>query len=378
MSGLFGGDDEEVPEIPVTNYTPTEAAPEFKPINTMRWMDSITGEEFAFIRDKKGNLNVNIRDTDNNRINVDTPIIMNNINTTLPEVGDLAPFNMKYAAAVVDLTNRMRGLQNTITVMENTAPELIAQNKPIIDAFRQASQRAMDKGFDIRRNGIDRKLAQMGLTNSSTALGSEIALAKQRVDAEIMNSLQTAELGQKTKQQSLSNLFELGKNLVNEGTIELNRYNSESQNELTARQQDLGREQLVQNKNIEQARLNIAQEQMRISVEQANRNNRLNLMQARNPSNTATSLLLNSNNQALSAMQGDNSAMHNLNMSQISHQNAETSRFQTNQAAQSDPMGQILNTAVGAGLGAFTGGFGNAQGLKLAGIDPNNIFNRRN
>ena len=378
MSGLFGGDDEEVPEIPVTNYTPTVAAPEFKPINTMRWMDSITGEEFAFIRDKKGNLNVNIRDTDNNRINVDTPIIMNNINTTLPEVGDLAPFNMKYAAAVVDLTNRMRGLQNTITVMEKTVPELIAQNKPIIDAFRQASQRAMDKGFDIRRNGIDRKLAQMGLTNSSTALGSEIALAKQRVDAEIMNSLQTAELGQKTKQQSLSNLFELGKNLVNEGTIELNRYNSESQNELTARQQDLGREQLVQNKNIEQARLNIAQEQMRISVEQANRNNRLNLMQARNPSNTATSLLLNSNNQALSAMQGDNSAMHNLNMSQISHQNAETSRFQTNQAAQSDPMGQILNTAVGAGLGAFTGGFGNAQGLKLAGIDPNNIFNRRN
>jgi hypothetical protein len=364
--GLFGGGDDEAPMVNVTPYNPVPARDEFKPINAMQWMDSITGEEFSFIRDQNGNLNVNINDR-SGRERADEPITYNNVNTNLPNVADLPNFNNRYAAAVVNLTNRLRGLQDTIQVMENTAPELIPQNRAVIDAFKQASQRAMDRNFDIRRNGIDKKLASMGLTNSSTALGAEIALARERSDAEILNQLQTAELGQKTKQQSLSNLFNLGNSLVQEGSIELNRYNSESNNELTARQQDLGREQLVQNRASEQARLNLANEQTRINVEQTNRANRLALMGARNPSNTATSLLLNSNNQALGALQGDNSAMYNQTMSQLQHQQVETQRFQANQAAQSNPMGQMLTTGLGVGLGALTGTMGTNLANNLTG-----------
>jgi hypothetical protein len=303
---------------------------------------------------------------------------MNNLDLRLPEVGRLAEFNNRYAAAVATLTGELKNLQDTIGVIENTAPELIPQNKALIDSFKAASQRAMDKGFDIRRNGLDQKLRQMGLANSSTALGTQIALAREKVDSEINNALQVAELGQKTKQQTIANQFQLGQQIVQQAGIELNRYNSETQNELTARGQDLGREQLIQQRGSEQARLNLANEQMRIGTELATRQLRAGVMQARNPTGAAVSLLTQGNNQALGAIQGDNRAMHDLNMAELGQSQLEIQRFQANQAAQSNPMGQLLMTGGGALLGGVAGSFGTAQGLRLAGLDPSRILGRNN
>jgi hypothetical protein len=379
--GIFDdGSDDEAPPINVTPYTPQQIAPEFKPINAMNWFDNISGEQFSFVRDREGNLTVNTRDT-SGRTAVDAPIPMNNVNIALPEVGNLAQFNNRYAAAVATLTQELRDLGNTINIIENTAPDMIPQNRALIDSYKQASQRAIDKGFDIRSNGIDKKLRQMGLLNSSTALGSEIALSRERVDAEINNRFQTAELANKTKQQTLANQYQLGQQIVQTAAVEMNRYNSESQNELTARGQDLGREQLVQQRGSEQARLNMAQEQMRISTELANRNLRMNVMQQRNPTNAAVSMITNTNNQAIQAVSADNNAMHQLNVAEIGHGQAEVQRFQANQAAQSNPMGQLLMTGAGALLGGVGGSLGSSLGggwgQSMGGVNPF-ANNRRN
>ena len=375
-AAMFSDDDDEAPAITRTKYQPTKAVDEFKPINAMKWMDAISGEEFAFIRDREGNLSVHTRDI-SGKPAIDAPIAMNNLDLRLPEVGKLAEFNNRYAAAVATLTGELRTLQDTIGVIENTAPELIPQNKALIDSFKAASQKAADKGFDIRRNGIDSKLRQMGLANSSTALGAEIALARERVDSETNNALQVAELGHKTKQQTIANQYQLGQQIVQTAGVELNRYNSESQNELAARGQDLGREQLVQQRGSEQARLNLANEQMRISTELATRQLRAGVMQARNPTNAAVHLLTQGNNQAIHAIQGDNQAMHNLNLAELGQSQLETQRFQANQAAQSNPLGQLAMTGGGALLGGVAGSYGTAQGLQMAGVDPKTIFGKR-
>lgn len=363
--GIFDdGSDDEAPPINVTPYTPQQIAPEFKPINTMNWFDNISGEQFSFVRDRDGNLTVNTRDL-SGRPSIDAPIPVNNVNIALPEVGNLAAFNNRYAANVAALTQELRDLSTTIGIIENTAPELIPQNRELIDSFKNASKQAMDKGFDIRRNGIDKKLREMGLLNSSTALGSEIALARERVDSEINNRFQTAELANKAKQQTLANQYQLGNQIVQTAGVELNRYATESQNELNARGQDLGREQLVQQRGSEQARLNMQQEQMRIATELATRNLRSSLMQQRNPTNAAVSMITNTNQQAIAATSADNNAMHNRNLAEVGEGQANVQRFQANQAAQSNPFGELLMTGGSALLGGLGGGLGNRLGRNL-------------
>ena len=363
--GIFDtGDDDEAPPINVTPYTPQQIAPEFKPINAMNWFDNISGEQFSFVRDREGSLTVNTRDI-SGRPAIDAPIPMNNVNIALPEVGNLAAFNNRYAAAVATLTQELRDLGTTITTIENTAPDLIPQNRALIDSFKEASQRAIDKGFNIRRNGIDKKLREMGLFNSSTALGSEIALARERVDAEINNRFRTAELANKAKQQTLANQFQLGSQIVQTAGVELDKYKTESQNELNARGQDLGREHLVQQRGSEQARLNLQQEQMRIATELATRQLRSSLMQQRNPTNAAVSMITNTNQQAIQASSADNNAMHQLNMAQIGEGQANVQRFQANQAAQSNPMGELLMTGGTALFGGLGGSVGTSLGRNL-------------
>ena len=375
--GLFGGDDdEEAPQVPIHSYTPTLASTrdEFKPINAMQWFDDISGEQFSFVRDLNGNLSVQTRDV-SGRPAIDAPIDVNEVNVNLPEVGNLPDFTNRYAAVVATLTAELRNLGNTIQVMENTAPELLPQVAHIINPFKAASERAMNKGFDIYQNGLDKKLTQMGLANSSTALGSQIALQRDRVDAEINNNLQVAELANKAKAQALATQFQLGQQIVQQASVEMNRYNSESQNELTARGQNLGREQLVQQRSSEQARLNMQQEQMRIATELSTRQLRSNLMQSRNPTNTATSLLLGTNQQALGAIQGDNQAQNSQMMGDIANQQVQTQRFQANQAAQSDPMGQLISTGVGALVGGAGGSLGSTLGLRMGGMSTQQATN---
>lgn len=371
------GDDDEAPEINIDRYNPKQAADEFKPINAMKWMDAISGEEFAFIRDREGNLSVHTRDI-SGKPPIDSPIAVNNLDLRLPEVGKLAEFNNLYAAKVAALTEQLRTLQGTIENIENTAPELIPQNAPIINAFKEASKKAMAKGFDIKRNGLDQRLRQMGLANSSTALGTQIALAREEVDAEIDNALQVAQLGHSTKQQTVKNLFTLGQQIVQEGSLELDKYKTESHNQLALRDQELNREGLIQQRGSEQARLNLANEQMRIGTELATRQLRAGLMEARNPTNAAVNLLTQGNNQAINAIQGDNRALYDRNMAQIQEGGLQLERFKLNKAAENNMLRDLGLATAGSFLGGMGSSYGIAQGLNLAGVDPNKVLMRKN
>jgi hypothetical protein len=206
---------------------------------------------------------------------------------------------------------------------------------------------------------------------------------------------------------------------VQEGTIELNRYISESQNELTARSQDLGREQLVQQRGAEQGRLNLqrdttmsqlnqqrslnqanlnlqrdtamsqlnqqrgfnqanlnmSQEQLRANTELERRRIAAQVAISRNPMNSILGYNAQSSQIGLSAIQGDNQAQNAQNMTQIGNQQAQTQRFQVNQAAQSDPMGQLINTGVGAGIGALGGSLGTMAGFRLGGMSADQASN---
>ena len=422
--GFFNDDDEESPPIQMTPFAPSVAANAFQPINFMQLMDDVTGEEFSFVRgvDNQQYLAVNqkIQDTEkqlknahahlgwrtssdevrglegqlaqlkneaenyknqpdsrglkkdqiimrtgnrSNRIPFNTLINAGNPDVALSEVGK---YDVKYAAIISDISSRLRGLADTIQIAERTDPALLEQNKPILDAFRAANKQAMDKGFDIKQNGLDMKLAKMGLSNSSTAIGSQIALSRQRVDAEIDTSLKEAQLAQGLKQQSISNMFKLGNQVVQEGGIGLG-----------ARAQDLAREGLEQQRSIEQAKLNLSKEQQRINSEVQSRQIAAQLAISRNPMNFALPFLGQGNNQALQAIQGDNKVGLGLQQNELHKSSLEQQKFINDQAAKSDPFGEMLMTGLSAGIGGFAGMGGQLGAAKLFGADIENIFNQK-
>ncbi len=147
-----------------------------------------------------------------------------NIDLNLPEVRALLPFEMRYAAAVSDVSNRLRDLQDTMTGLEVSDPMTIERYGPMIRAFKDANKLAMDRGFDIRYNGLDAKLREMGLNNSTTALGTMISLQKQKVDTEIENNLKEYVFANNLKQQSIDNLIKSGSTLAQEGDLRYKQF----------------------------------------------------------------------------------------------------------------------------------------------------------
>ncbi len=294
MGGFFGGDDDEAPPINFTPYTPIDATKNNPPINYMRMFDAVSGQEFVFKKSSKGerylqlknliqqkkdeynrgqnsfntqlqseianleqqaaNLEYSAGDTEiqindlSGRAPLDAPFetvlpeIANlpNIDLNLPEVKLLLPFEMRYAAAVSDVSNRLRDLQDTITGLEVSDPMTIKRYGPMIRAFKDANRLAMDRGFDIRYNGLDAKLREMGLNNSTTALGTMISLQKQKVDTEIENNLKEYAFANNLKQQSIDNLIKSGNTLAQEGDLRYKQFAQDSDNQLKIRQQDLG------------------------------------------------------------------------------------------------------------------------------------------
>lgn len=327
----------------------------FKPAMMATYFDDVLGEQFQVVRDLGGNINLT---STANRGRVDDPMNFAAVNTTMPAVGQLSEFTMREAALVANLTTRLRALGDTFQLIETTMPELVPQFAPVINAYKQASKRAINKGFDIKQNGLDKKLAKMGLSNSSTAIGAQMALSKEKTDTEIDNVLKTTQLGESLRQQALTNNLELGKQVVQEGIIEMDRYRTESGNQLTARQQDLGRETLVQDNAAKTIAFGLEQRGQDINAELGRRDLQVRMTAARNPIGNTIGLLNDTNHQALSAIQGDNQARNNATANQINHQNANVARFQAEQAAQSNPLLEIATTGVGAFVGKYAGSMG--------------------
>lgn len=312
--------------------------------------------EFDIEREKQKVAEISVEDV-SGRVPLDSPY-----ETVMPEVGQLAPFTLRYAAAVADVTARLRTLGQSFENILMADPNSIPQLKPQIEAFKKANNMALEKGFDIASNGLDNKLRQMGLNASTTALGALITLQKQKVDTEVENNFKEQQFASGLKQETLQSMLGQGKLMAEEGNLELNKFATESQNELTARGQDLNREQLVQQRSN-----NLLQAEIR------RREIGLNLVNSRNPANLALPFLNNNAQTMIHAGQVDNQAMHNIQANELQKSQVEQDKFRYEQMAQSNPFQSLLTTGVGALAGGYAGGLGSTLGFKHAGGNMNNL-----
>lgn len=391
VGGLIGGgiskmlsndDDEDItPSQRITPQQLTKNEPVFKPANIFNMMDAISGQEFRFIRNADGEVDIRINDT-SGLGDINAPIQVNRINTELPNVDNIRAVTYQEAALVSELTTRLRDISETINIIQTTAPDLIPQNQALITTFKQANQRAIDKGFNLLQNGLDKRLKKAGMYNSSTAMGTQIALLKEKVDANITNELKTAQYAMGLKEQTLNGYFELGKQITNTANTELERFRAESGNELTGRQQDIAIQGLIQQRAAEQARLALGQEELRVNTELGQRQIRANLMMQRNPNNVALPFVTDNNRTALNARDSDNNALigaTNATNQGIHNQNtAQMHQYDQRQQNSGNPMVNMAGAAAGAYLGNYGGAMGTVQALRNNGVDPNNWRNRNN
>lgn len=106
---------------------------------------------------------------------------------------------------ILVLSEAMKNLRSAMDEARNVDPNLIAQNKGLLDSFNKASQYAMKQGFSMDQAAINDRLDSYGYKNSSGKLGAMVGLAKKRVDTYINNALQQEQLAQDAKYQLLDN-----------------------------------------------------------------------------------------------------------------------------------------------------------------------------
>ena len=214
------------PPAPIRSLPEGQSAvSRFKPTNYMSIMNTLMGDQMEIIKDVNGRMNISIGNAKGRSV---VPLQERNI----PE----------QALAVIMLSESMTDLGNAIEEMERTSPYLIPQNQELIDSYRTAVNNALDRGFDFRQQAIDTKLSKMGLSNSSTALGVQIALARERANAMAEAELKQAELAQGLKQQAISNLVTRGKLIQDQANTEMERFKAENTTGLQLRGQDIQRE----------------------------------------------------------------------------------------------------------------------------------------
>lgn len=454
MGGFFGRKDKKSPPINFIPYEPMDATKVNFPINYMKIFDDISGQEFVFkkspqgerylqlknlIQQKKDEFNKPItkvfssdawrakdilkteistleeqaRELENERqteitikdlsgrVSLDAPFEtvlpqigdLEDVELNLPEIQSLIPFEMRYAAAVADVTSRLRTLNDTITGLEITDPMAIETHAPFIKAFKDANRRAMERGFDIKYNGIDNKLREMGLNNSTTALGAIITLQKQKTDTEIENNFKEYVFANQLKQESIQNLIKSGNSLAQEGDLAFKQFAQDSDNQLKIRNQDIAISDLEQqrSKAILSAQMQMRQQQLGLDAlklekgnierksELSKRELMLNQQLNRDPTKTGLNFIANNNTNAVNAVGVTNSGLFNKQQGELKASELEQERFRLNQLAQSDPFGTLLNTGVGSLVGGLAGSFGTAKGFKLAGGNLSNLnpFNKK-
>jgi len=299
MKSFFGGSKPPA----AINQANNPIANKFQPINFTSIFDELSKDKLDIIRGMDGKIALKFGNNDS-RIDLNAPVQSRSVSNRLPTI---TPINER-AAGVVALSQAMTRLGNSIEQMENTSPYLIQQNQELINSFRDASTKAIDRGFDFRQYAIDQKLTKMGLNNSSTAFGTQVALAREKANAYSDLELKQAELAQGLKQQSLANLHQRGDLLGKNAQVELGKFNSESQAELA--NQELIQKQAIAEKDIE-----FKNEEQRLGTEFANRN-MLEQRRAR-MAELGVNILNNGNQQAISAQQTDNNAISQQNTANL-------------------------------------------------------------
>lgn len=214
------------PPPPIRQLSASESiASKYTPINFVSIMDGLMGDKLDVVRGVDGKISMNFTNP-NGRTNRMSP--ERNID--------------ERAVEVIALSGAMTRLGNAIEQLEATSPYLIPQNQELINSYKTAVNNALDRGFDFKQQAIDTKLSKMGLTNSSTALGVQVALARERANAMAEAELKQAELAQGLKQQAIGNLVTRGKLMQDQANTELARFATETGNQMQLRGQDIQKE----------------------------------------------------------------------------------------------------------------------------------------
>lgn len=282
-------------------------------------MDSLTGDQLDIIRGTDGKVALTFGNN-SGRIDLDRPVDAGNVNVNLPALRQIRGRNIdERAVEVVALSQAMTRLGAAIEQMEATSPYLIPQNQELITSYRNAVQGALDRGFDFRQQAIDQKLTKMGLINSSTAFGVQVSLAREKANAYAEAELKQAQLAEGLKQQAIGNLHKRGDQLTQQAGVELNRFATETSNQLQLRSQDMQADlevqRLEQQQAAAQAALQLQANQQRINTEFANKGilegRRRNMLAA------GTDLFNQGTSQAIGARQVENNAIANNNFVEL-------------------------------------------------------------
>jgi hypothetical protein len=214
------------PPPPIRELSASESiASKYTPINFVSIMDGLMGDKLDVVRGVDGKISMNFTNP-NGRTSRMSP--ERNID--------------ERAVEVIALSEAMTRLGTAIEQLEATSPYLIPQNQDLINSYKTAVSSALDRGFDFKQQAIDTKLSKMGLTNSSTALGVQVALARERANAMAEAELKQAELAQGLKQQAIGNIMNRGKLLESQANTELARFGTETGNQMQLRGQDIQKE----------------------------------------------------------------------------------------------------------------------------------------
>jgi hypothetical protein len=214
------------PPPPIRQLSASESiASKYTPINFVSIMDGLMGDKLDVVRGVDGKISMNFTNP-NGRTSRMSP--ERNID--------------ERAVEVIALSEAMTRLGTAIEQLEATSPYLIPQNQDLINSYKTAVSSALDRGFDFKQQAIDTKLSKMGLTNSSTALGVQVALAREKANAMAEAELKQAELAQGLKQQAIGNIMNRGKLLESQANTELGRFATETGNQMQLRGQDIQKE----------------------------------------------------------------------------------------------------------------------------------------
>lgn len=339
ISNFVKGKPFQPPQKNLAGYDPIKASEAFKPVNFARIFDDITGDEVTFVRGADGEnriqgaggdgINISFRNLRGRQSLSD--LVSSRDDVRLRDLNVSENSQIEYLATLANVTNRLRDLSNTIEVVERTDPTLLEANKGFIDSFKAAQQQALDRGFDIRKNGIDRDLARMGLLDSSTALGAQVALARERTDSEIQNNFNTYSLAQGLKESTLDSMFKRGGQLVQEANIGLG-----------LREQDMARD-------LNQAQLNLAQSDQAIGA-------RAEEMRARPLDRLIEAFVNAGQDRSLAAIGQDNNAMSNRFMESLRASEAAFNQEKQQYSMKRNPVRELLNTTAGQFIGNKVGG----------------------
>ena len=97
------------------------------------------------------------------------------------------------------MSKKINSLIKDIESITNTPALEITVNKPKIDSFNKSLEKVVNNNLDSKNQRVEKKLLEMGLSNSSTALGATISLARERSEVLIDSELKINEYAEQQK-----------------------------------------------------------------------------------------------------------------------------------------------------------------------------------